>query len=85
MRGRTSKRLNLIIMLVEIYVNGDWNTSLEDNNEVVIYDKGTVYKLDDSLYDSFIDKLEDEGYDCYFCPELFKHPEWNGIIKYEVN
>ena len=35
MRGRTSKRLNLIIMLVEIYVNGNWNTSLEDNNEVV--------------------------------------------------
>ena len=70
-------------MLVKIYVNGTWDTSLENNSEVIIFDKGIVYELDDSIYNSFIDKLEKDGYDCYLCPELFNHPEWNGIIKYE--
>lgn len=70
-------------MLVRIYVNGTWDASLENNSEVIIFDKGIVYELDDSIYNSFIDKLEEDGYDCYFCPELFNHPKWNGVIKYE--
>ena len=71
-------------MLINVYVNGDWDTSLETQKEVVIFNRGIIYQMDEKLFDSFIDELEKEGYDCYFCPELFKHPDWNGIIKYDI-
>ena len=72
-------------MLVTIYLNGVFDTSLEDREDktVIIYDKGQVYKIQESRYNKFIDDLELNGFDCYFCPELYSHPEWNGIIKYE--
>jgi len=69
-------------MLVNVYVNGDWDTSFETQKEVRIFNRGIVYQIDEKLFDSFIDELEREGYDCYFCPELFRNPDWNGIIKY---
>jgi len=69
-------------MLLEVYVNGHWDADLIGSDHVTIYDKGIVYQLDDSLYDKFIDSLETEGFDCYFCPQLFKNPNWNGIIKH---
>ena len=68
-------------MLIEIYVNGDWDASLENDSKVTIFNRGIVYQLDDSLYDYFIKNLEEKGYDCYFCPQLFRHPDWNGIIE----
>jgi len=70
-------------MLIDIYVNGEWDTSLELHKEVVVYNKGMVYQMDQSLYEGFIDQLENWGFDCYLCPQLFSHPEWNGIIKYD--
>jgi len=70
--------------MIDIYVNGDWNTSLEESEKhVTIFNRGDRYQMNVHMYDEFIDKLEETGYDCYFCPQLFSHPEWNGIIKYE--
>jgi hypothetical protein len=68
--------------LIEIYVNGDWNTSLEECPHIEIYDKGDIYVIKAELYDKFIDDLEKNGYNCYLCPQLFSHPNWNGIIKH---
>ena len=71
--------------MINVYVNGNWNTYLDGSIKyVTIFDKGECYQMDMYLYDKFIDDLEVTGYDCYFCPELFSHPEWNGIIKYEI-
>jgi hypothetical protein len=32
------------------------------------------------MYEQYIDDLEERGYDCYFCPEMYMHPQWNGEI-----
>ena len=69
--------------MITVYLNGDWDASLEVNKSVTIYEKGQVFKMDKSLFDKFIDDLEEKGFDCYFSPELFRHPEWNGIIEYK--
>lgn len=71
--------------MIEVYVNGEFDTSLEDREDktVIIYNKGEVYLMDESLFDKFIDDLEIKGYDCYFSPQLYSHPEWNGIIKFK--
>ena len=71
-------------MLIDVYVNGEWDTNLEDNKtkSVTIYSKGIHYQMDSKLFDNFIDKLENTGYDCYFSPQLFSHPDWDGIIIY---
>ena len=73
--------------LIRIYINGDFCTSLEDREDksVYIYNKGQEFLIKQSLYDKFIDDLEENGYDCYLCPDLFIHPEWNGIIKFINN
>jgi len=69
--------------MIEVYVNGDWDASLEDSKEVIVWELGTVYQMKKEMFGDFIDNLEEDGYDCYFCPQLFSHPNWNGIIKYE--
>lgn len=68
--------------VIEVYVNGTWDCSLEESKSVTVYDRGTVYKMSEIHYDKFINQLEENGYDCYFSPELFSHPEWNGVIEY---
>jgi len=70
-------------MMIDVYVNGEWDISFKLHKEVVIYNKGQVFKMDKSLFDKFIDDLENEGYDCYFSPQLFRNPDWNGIIKFD--
>lgn len=73
--------------LITVFVDGVWDTALEDREDktLIIYEIGTLYQMDESLFDSFVDKLEEEGYDCYLSPDIYCHPEWNGIIKYESN
>ena len=70
-------------MLVDVYVNGNWDASCEIFKEVRVWVKGSVYQMDSNLFDKFIDNLEETGFDNYFCPQLFKNPDWNGIIIYE--
>ena len=41
-------------MLINVYVNGDWDTSLETQKEVVIFNRGIIYQMDEKLFDSFI-------------------------------
>ena len=65
-----------------VLIDGDWDTSLEDNKEVIIYDEGRKVKVKEELYDTFMDKLEADGYDCYLCLEEYAHPEWNGEFHY---
>lgn len=70
--------------MIDVYVDGNWNTFLDSSaKHVTVFDKGKHYQMDEGVYGNFIDELEEKGYDCYFCPQLFSHPEWNGIIKYE--
>lgn len=71
--------------LITVYVNGTWDVSFEEREDksIHIYDTGMYFSIKKELYDSFIDSLEDNGFDCYLCPELFKHPDWNGIIEYK--
>ena len=45
-------------MLINVYVNGDWDTSLETQKEVVIFNRGIIYQMDEKLFDSFIDELK---------------------------
>ena len=73
-------------MLVDVFVNGQWNASCQnkEDSSVIIYELGMVYQMDSSKFNGFVDKLEEEGFDCYLCPQLFSHPDWNGIIKYEL-
>jgi hypothetical protein len=68
--------------LIEIYVDGSWNADFTNFNHIEILEKGKVFLMKLELYDSFIDNLENNGFDNYFCPQLFKHPSWNGVIKY---
>ena len=68
--------------MLTILVDGEWDTSLEETKDVLIYEEGTKYIIQNHLYNDFIDSLETKGYDCYFCIENFSHPEWSGIIKY---
>jgi hypothetical protein len=79
------KKLNIMNNLIEIYVNGSWNADMETNYHVEIYNKGTVHLMKADLYADFIDDLEEHGFDNYFCPQLFSHPDWNGIIQFKVN
>lgn len=70
-----------INQLVTIFVDGEWDTSHEDKTDkspVRIFDKGKVYKILASDYDQYIDDLEERGYDCYLCLEMYAHPQWNG-------
>jgi hypothetical protein len=65
---------------IEVWVDGEWDASIETTKDVVVYSKGTVFTIQREDYNSFIDCLENKGYDCYFCPALFSHPDWSGNI-----
>lgn len=71
--------------LIEVYVNGNWDADMEINYHVEIYNKGKVHLIKADMYNDFIDDLEEHGFDNYFCPQLFEHPDWNGIIIYYTN
>lgn len=71
--------------LVNVFVDGTWDCSHEDKigkSPVVVYSKGKHVQMLASQYDAFIDNLEEIKYDCYFCPELYSHPQWNGEVIY---
>ena len=72
-------------VLINIFINGTWDTSHEyksDTSPVIVYDKGTHVQILASQYDSYINDLEERGYDCYFCPEMYSHPQWDNEIIY---
>ena len=74
--------------LINIFLNGAWDADHEDHSDkspVRVYDKGTHVQILESMYDQYIDDLEERGYDCYFCPEMYMHPQWNGEIIYINN
>ena len=71
--------------LINIFINGTWDTSHEDKTDkspIRIFDKGTHIQILADQYDQYIDDLEEKGYDCYLCPEMYAHPQWNGEIIY---
>ncbi len=71
--------------LINIFINGTWDTAHEDSTDkspVRIFDKGTHVQILADQYDQYIDDLEERGYDCYLCLEMYSHPQWNGEIIY---
>ena len=71
--------------LINIFINGTWDTAHEDSTDkspVRIFDKGTHVQILANQYDQYIDDLEERGYDCYLCLEMYSHPQWNGEILY---
>ena len=69
--------------LINIFINGTWDTSHEDKTDKSpIFDKGTHIQILADQYDQYIDDLEEKGYDCYLCLEMYAHPQWNGEIIY---
>ena len=71
--------------LINIFINGTWDTSHEDNigkSPVIIFNKGTHVQILVDQYDQYINDLEERGYDCYLCLEMYSHPQWNGEITY---
>ena len=71
--------------LINIFINGTWDTAHEDSTDkspVRIFDKGTHVQILADQYDQYIDALEEKGYDCYLCLEMYSHPQWNGEILY---
>ena len=71
--------------LINIFINGTWDTAHEDKTDkspVRIFDKGTHIQILADQYDQYIDDLEEKGYDCYLCLEMYAHPQWNGEIIY---
>jgi hypothetical protein len=71
--------------LINIFINGTWDTAHEDSTDkspIRIFDKGTHVQILADQYDQYIDALEEKGYDCYLCPEMYSHPQWNGEIIY---
>lgn len=70
-------------ILVNIFIDGSWDTAHEDKTDkspVRIFDKGTHVQVLAAQYDQYIDDLEKRGFDCYLCPEMYSHPQWNGEI-----
>ena len=71
--------------LINIFINGTWDTAHEDSTDkspIRIFDKGTHVQILANQYDQYIDALEEKGYDCYLCLEMYAHPQWNGEILY---
>lgn len=69
--------------LITIYINGCWDadhTDATDTSPVRIFEKGTVVQVIASQYDQYIEDLEERGYDCYLCPDMYANPKWNGEI-----
>jgi hypothetical protein len=73
--------------LITVYVNGVFCTSLEDREDksIYIYEIGEKFLIKQNLYNKFVDDLELNGFDCYLCPDIYSHPEWNGTIKFINN
>jgi len=69
---------------IEIFVNGVWDASFEERQELVIYDKGEVHTIDAEDYEEFIDELEKKGFDCYLCIDMFTNPNWDGGIIWDL-
>ena len=72
-------------ILINIFINGTWDTAHEDKSDtspVIVFDKGTHIQILSSQYDQYIEGLEERGYDCYLCLEMYSHPQWNGEIIY---
>ena len=72
-------------ILINIFINGTWDTAHEDKSDtspVIVFDKGTHIQILSSQYDQYIEDLEERGYDCYLCLEMYSHPQWNGEIIY---
>jgi len=79
------KHTHTMNILINIFINGTWDTAHEDKSylsPVIVYDKGTHVQILASQYDQYIDDLEERGYDCYLCPEMYSHPQWNNEIIY---
>jgi hypothetical protein len=75
-------------VLVNIFINGDWDTAHEDKTDkspVTIFDRGTHIQVLAEQYDQYIRDLKERGYDCYLCPEMYSHPRWNGEIIFLKN
>lgn len=75
-------------ILIRIFINGHWETNHEDKTDkspIRIWDKGTEVHILSEQYNQYIDDLEKRGYDCYLCPEMYSHPQWNGEIIYMKN
>ena len=69
--------------LINIFMNGDWDTSHEDRTDkspIRVFNKGEHVQILKEQYDEYIDALEEKGFDCYLCPEMYAHPQWNGEI-----
>jgi hypothetical protein len=69
--------------IVDVFVNGTWDAALEKTEQVEIYNVGVVHKIRVGDFDKFIEDLEVDGYDCYLCPALFSHPNWNGTFVFK--
>jgi nucleoid DNA-binding protein len=71
--------------VINIFLNGEFDTAHEERvgeSPVRIYNKGTHVQILEDQFDQYIDGLEESGYESYFCPELYSHPQWNGEIIY---
>jgi hypothetical protein len=71
--------------LISIFIDGDWDTSHEDKGDtspVRIFNKGKVVQIQAHMYEQYIDDLEERRFDCYFSPDMYAHPQWNGEIIY---
>ena len=75
--------LNVEDEIVDVFVNGVWDTSFEKTAHVEIFSVGEVRKVRKGDFDKFIDDLEVEGYDCYLCPAIFSHPDWSGVFQFK--
>jgi len=79
------KVTNIEDEIVEVFVNGVWDTSFEKTAHVEIFSVGEVRKVRKGDFDKFVDDLEVEGYDCYLCPAIFSHPDWSGVFQFKAS
>jgi intein/homing endonuclease len=79
------KVTNIEDEIVEVFVNGVWDTSFEKTAHVEIFSVGEVCKVRKGDFDKFVDDLEVEGYDCYLCPAIFSHPDWSGVFQFKAS
>lgn len=73
--------------LINIYIDGEWDADHNaptDKSPVTIFDKGTHVQILADQYEQYIDDLEGRGHS-YFCPEVYAHPKWNGVIRHFEN
>ena len=68
---------------VTIYVEGEWDVEFTRYADIIVYDRGDIYKVLEDKYDEFIDVLESSGCS-YLCLEKFTHPDWSGAVRIEL-